>query len=314
MKIYINPGHSVDGDDHGACCFGLREADIALAIGQRVEKYLQAVGYTVKLGQFDNLQPICDDANNWCADYFISIHCNAVENPNACGTETFYASAAGENLARAIQSQIVNTVGTVNRRVERRNHYVTTHTDMPAVLVETAFISNPDEAKLLVAREDDFARAIARGVTDFFATQIPTKPLPDTVNLPKSTPKLSDHFDIEEFVCHCCGKGADKIDPKLIELLERLRSLADAPIYVNCGYRCPPHNAEVGGATHSQHLYGTAADITIPKISFAQAEHLVKLLPFDGTGFYPPLYDGGAWFIHVDTRHGGIGQREEWWA
>ena len=47
--------------------------------------------------------------------------------------------------------------------------YVTKYTDMPAVLVETAFIDNPADAKLLVEREDDFARVIARGVTDYFA-------------------------------------------------------------------------------------------------------------------------------------------------
>ena len=51
---------------------------------------------------------------------------------------------------------------------------------MPAVLVETAFIDNPDDAKLLVEREDDFARAIARGVTDYFAF-----PSPDVIDTPR---------------------------------------------------------------------------------------------------------------------------------
>lgn len=312
MKIYINPGHSVDGEDHGACCFGLREADIALAIGRRVENYLRAVGYQVKLGQFDNLQPICDDANAWYADYFVSIHCNAAANSNAQGTETFYASPAGEFLAKAIQKQIVNTLGTFDRRVERRNHYVTVHTDMPAVLVETAFISNPDEAKLLSERQDDFARAIARGITDFFTAQIPTKPLPDAIDLPKSTSKLSKHFDIEEFTCHCCGKGADKINDRLITLLEQLRDKVNAPIHVNCGYRCPKHNAEVGGVPNSAHTLGVAADIYVPNISYERAKELVMQLPFDGVGLYPPLEKGGLWFIHVDTRAGGIADRYFW--
>lgn len=314
MKIYINPGHSVDGDDHGACAFGLREADIALAIGRRVETYLRAVGYQVKLGQFDNLQPICDDANAWYADYFISIHCNAAANPQAHGTETFYASPAGENLAKAIQRQIVQTLGTFDRRVERRNHYVTTHTDMPAVLVETAFISNPDEAKLLSERQDDFARAIARGITDFFAAAIPqSKPLPDVIDIPKlDTGKLSGHFNIEEFTCHCCGRGAERISRRLIELLEELRKQANAPVHVNCGYRCPSHNAEVGGVPDSQHVKGTAADIYIPKIGFERAKELVMQLPFDGVGLYPPLEPGGLWFIHVDTRSGGVDDRCFW--
>lgn len=51
------------------------------------------------------------------------------------------------------------------------------HTDCPAILVETAFIDNAHDNKILVEREDDFARAIAVGVTDFLQ-----KPLPDVVD------------------------------------------------------------------------------------------------------------------------------------
>ena len=60
------------------------------------------------------------------------------------------------------------------------NYYVLKNTDAPAVLIETAFIDNPDDAKLLVDREDDFARAIARGVTDYFSNE---KPLPDVIDV-----------------------------------------------------------------------------------------------------------------------------------
>lgn len=86
---------------------------------------------------------------------------------------------------------------------------------MPAVLVETAFIDNAADARLLVEREDDFARAIARGVTDYFAAE---KPLPDVVDAPKypNPDRFSEHFAVSEFVCHCCGRGADKIDRRLI--------------------------------------------------------------------------------------------------
>lgn len=311
MKIFINPGHG--GDDCGAVGNGLKERDVVLRIGKRVENYLRAVGYDVKLFQYDGLQAICDDANSWYADYFISIHCNAVDNPQAHGTETFFASPAGEKLALAIQNQIVKTLGTFHRKVERRNHYVTLHTDMPAVLVETAFLSNTDDAKLLREREDDFARAIARGISDFFAANVPTpKPLPDVIDFSKHAhDSLSEHFAASEFLCHCCGQG--NIDSRLIELLEELRAKAGAPIHINCGYRCPKHNAEVGGVPNSQHVEGTAADIFIPAIGFDKAAELVKSLPFDGTGFYPPISTNGAWFIHVDVRNGGIGSHIEWW-
>ena len=310
MKIFINPGHSVNpNEDPGACGNGLREEDVVLKIGKRVEKYLRAVGYDVKLFQYDGLGEICFDANAWKADLFVSIHCNSAENPNAHGTETFSSGGAkSTRLATCIQNQLVNSLPVVNRGVKTENYYVLLHTDAPAVLVETAFIKNPNDAKLLVEREDDFARAIARGVTDYFQNE---KLLPDVIDAAKKSPgALSSHFNASEFVCHCCGQGS--VDPRLIELLEQLRAKAGKPIHVNCGYRCPPHNAEVGGVPNSQHMFGTAADITIPKIGFERARELVESIDFDGTGFYPPLNAGGAWFIHVDVRNGGIGSHIEW--
>ena len=312
MKIYINPGHSVDGVDHGACSFGLREADIALNIGKRVEMYLQAAGYFVKLFQYDGLQAICDDANAFKADLFVSIHCNAA-NGSAQGTETYASGGAkSTRLAELILKQITNSLPVVNRGVKTAGFYVLKHTEAPAVLVETAFIDNANDAKLLSTRQDDFARAIARGISDFFTAQIPTKPLPDAIDLPKSTSKLSKHFGIEEFTCHCCGKGADKINDRLITLLEQLRDKVNAPIHVNCGYRCPKHNAEVGGVPNSTHTLGVAADIYVPNISYERVKELVIGFPFDGIGLYPPLEPNGLWVIHVDTRSGGIADRYFW--
>lgn len=309
-KIFINAGHG--GNDPGAVGNGLREADVALAIGQHAEHYLRAVGYDVKLFQYDGLQAICDDANSFHADLFVSIHCNAA-TANAKGTETYCCRGAtsGRKLAEAIHKQITSSLPIVNRGVKEAGFFVLANTNMPAVLVETAFIDNPDDAKFLRDNQDDFARAIARGITDYYSTQ---KPLPDVADVPKATTSgLSKHFDVSEFVCHCCGRGADKIDPRLIELLEQLRVKADAPIHVNCGYRCPKHNADVGGVPNSQHVLGSAADIYIPALTFNQAHDLVKTLPFDGTGFYPPVDSSGLWFIHVDTRQGGVNAGIEWW-
>ena len=193
MKIFINPGHG--GSDPGACGNGLQEADVTKKIGERVAKYLQAVGLDVKVFQYDSLQGICDDANAFKADLFISIHCNAA-NGLARGTETFHYeySTAGKKLASCIQQQITRSIRTVDRGLKTKlisngasfDVYVLAHTDMPAVLVETAFIDNPDDAALLRECEDDFARAIARGVTDYISSD---KPLPDVIDKP---------------VDHCC--------------------------------------------------------------------------------------------------------------
>lgn len=184
MKVFINPGHDLDYDSGAVNADGTRECDIAAEIGTRVKMYLEAVGIECAMMQSDNLAPtyagrseypdrqgetVTECANNWGADLFISIHCNAAGG-NARGTEVeiYQSGGASELLAHCIQDQIVNSLGTVDRGVkEMPQLLVLRYTDMPAVLVETAFIDNDDDCALLVNETDEFARAIARGVTDY---------------------------------------------------------------------------------------------------------------------------------------------------
>jgi len=86
------------------------------------------------------------------------------------GTETLCYADRGHagQLAHCIQDQIIGSLGTVDRGVKERPGLVVLRmTDMPAVLVELAFISNEGDAALLVNDKDEFARAIARGITDY---------------------------------------------------------------------------------------------------------------------------------------------------
>ena len=177
MLIFINPGHAPNGDpDPGAVngLTGLRECDVAFNIGMAVSGYLQAAGYETVVMQSDSLSSVCENANSLPADLFVSIHCNAAANPDAQGAETWYChnSVAGEKLAMLIQGQLVNALPVVGRGIKeatpgRNGLYVLTNTDMPAVLVETAFISNADDEAMLESSQDDFARAIARGISDY---------------------------------------------------------------------------------------------------------------------------------------------------
>jgi N-acetylmuramoyl-L-alanine amidase len=178
MKIFINPGHDIEYDS-GAVNpnSGMRECDVVLSIGKKLQEYLEAVGYEVRLLQSDNLDwdsdydlsCVCDEANDWPADLFISIHCNAA-NTIARGTEVeVYTLDSGiaNNYAKAIQKQIVDSLHTVNRGIKAMSGLIVLkHTNMPALLIETAFIDNDEDSKLLANNQDDFARAIARGITD----------------------------------------------------------------------------------------------------------------------------------------------------
>lgn len=187
MKVFINPGHDLDYDS-GAVSprSGLRECEVAAHVGALVKHYLEAAGCTCKLMQSDNLAPtsigrsryadrqgltVTETANDWDADIFVSIHCNSAEAEEACGTETFaYAldGGEGEKLATCIQDQIIDALNTVDRGVKANPKLlVLKYTGMPAVLVELGFISNVGDEELLATRQDDFARAIARGITDY---------------------------------------------------------------------------------------------------------------------------------------------------
>ena len=175
MKVFLNAGHAPDGNpDPGACGYGLRECDVAKNVADLAAGYLVAAGVEV-VGclQSDSLEEVVASSNRNGADVFISIHCNAY-NGSANGTEVwyFYGSGAGEILAQCIQNQIVDALGTVDRGVKGAKPgvnglYVLSNTNAVAVLVELAFIDHASDAQLLRSRQDEFARAIARGVTDY---------------------------------------------------------------------------------------------------------------------------------------------------
>ena len=178
MKVFVNPGHAPGIDPGAVHANGTKEADVALEVGRLVCRYLENAGISTKLLQSNSLNgededaanpSICRTANNSGADLFVSIHCNAF-NKVVRGTECCIYERGGnsEILAGCIQKQIVDSLVTLDRGIkERPSLTVLRCTSMPAVLVEMAFIDNDDDCRLLTAKTDDFARAIARGITDY---------------------------------------------------------------------------------------------------------------------------------------------------
>lgn len=188
-KICLDPGHAGGTTDPGAVNpnTGLQEADINLAICEKVEKYLTAVGYQVLLTrtkqeepETDSLAYRCDFANNWEADLVISVHCNSAASEQAHGTEiyTTMGQTEGDRLATLIVNQVIETFPNLQLRADwddgdpdkERDFYMLRYTDAPAALLEMAFISNPGEAKMLADPDwqDEMSRAIARGISDFY--------------------------------------------------------------------------------------------------------------------------------------------------
>lgn len=98
------------------------------------------------------------------------------------------------------------------------------------------------------------------------------------------------HFQTSEFKCPHCGVAL--VRPKLLSLLERVRAVRGAPLRIVSGYRCPVHNAAVGGAKDSQHMYASAADIPAGHLTIAEAHRLG----------IPGFGSKGPWVVHVDVR------------
>lgn len=168
MKIFVNAGHCI-GKDSGAIGFGITEAQKVFNIGKQVDKILKSFGFETKFLQSDSLREICDVSNSWKSDLFVSIHCNAA-NKIAQGTETYCyrGSTTGRKFATAVHNSIVKTFpDLLDRGVKKAGFYVLRHTSCPAILVETAFIDNLHDNKILVEREFDFANAITHGICNF---------------------------------------------------------------------------------------------------------------------------------------------------
>ncbi len=110
--------------------------------------------------------------------------------------------------------------------------------------------------------------------------------------------KLSTHFKVKEFACKD-GSDAVLVAPRLVMVLQSIRSHFGAPVTIASAYRTPQYNAKVGGVAHSQHCYGTAADIIVkgqtPEAVGAFARELMP--DWGGVGIYSQQG-----FTHVDVR------------
>ena len=183
IKVYIDQGHNPVNPNAGAEGNGLREQDVVFEIGVRLAAILNASGnYEARLSRptadtqlgtsnATSLSARTNAANAWGADYFISLHCNASVDPSATGTEALVYSASGRAypLAQNILLGITNATGLNNRGVKLRpGLYVLRRTQMPAVLLELGFISNPTDAALLSGSPELFARGIFNGMNRYF--------------------------------------------------------------------------------------------------------------------------------------------------
>lgn len=172
--VTIDPGHG--GVDPGCGEEGWLEKDIVLSISIKLKKLLEQAGVTAVMTRTTDQTLSLDDraimANNATSDLFVSIHCNSYEGA-ARGMDCYYhKNDSAKLLAQAILDR-AGELGIVTRQVQKNNYQVLWDTDMPAVLVETGFLTDPDDQVALLdpVHQDTVARAIADAVLAYLGAR-----------------------------------------------------------------------------------------------------------------------------------------------
>ncbi|MDF2511124.1 MAG: hypothetical protein K0S04_990 [Herbinix sp.] len=184
INIFIDQGHNPTGSHNaGATGNGLREEDITYQVGvyladllnadPRFDARLSRPTPTTVLGT-SNASSLAERvrlANEWPADYFISIHCNANPNPAINGTEIyiFQLNTQAQWFAQQIMNGITQTVGTKNNGIrERPSLFVLRRSNMTSVLVELGYLTNSSDAQKLRDNQYGFAYGIYIGIMRYF--------------------------------------------------------------------------------------------------------------------------------------------------
>ncbi len=171
--ILVDPGHG--GDDPGAQAGGVDEKTTNLEISLKLKDKLVDDGADVVMTRSTDetvsLTERTDMANAYDVDRFVSVHANACGDCGAEGTETYYHESLSEDsdaadMAEHVQDHVVQQAGTEDRGVKQADFHVLRESEMPANLVETAFLDHDGDRELLTSEtgQHDFATGILDGV------------------------------------------------------------------------------------------------------------------------------------------------------
>lgn len=193
ITVFLDPGHG--GSDPGACGHSLKEALVVLPICQHIRTELLKHEISVVMSRSTDvavdLYRRASMANEAGANLLVSVHCNAAGAASATGTETFthpYDVPKTDALAKTMTDRIAKEFGLANRGAKEADFAVLRQSVMPAILVETAFISNINDAALLRNKQELFAKCIAEEILRYFGitcnghgTVTPPAPTPEGI-------------------------------------------------------------------------------------------------------------------------------------
>lgn len=186
--VVVDPGHG-GPDGGGSGPSGILEKEITLQFANNVARYfsqagsaviltrekdtdLSSDGKTLRQRKVEDLKNRVRLATENNASAYLSIHTNSFGSTWS-GAQVFYSpdSEASKALAESIQSEITRLINNTTRKAKTLSPYILRNLDMPAVIIEVGFLSNPKEEKLLLDEnyQQKMAYAIYAGTVKFFA-------------------------------------------------------------------------------------------------------------------------------------------------
>lgn len=205
--VIIDPGHG--GNDTGASAHGLQEKKISLDLARRLAVELRNLGFTVVLTRDDDTYVSLPDrikfAQSVPGAIFVSLHCNYAHNASARGFQIYHAetkspafpatvvqTSAGlealaiseAQLAGAIKNSLGETLRCDHHEIRTANFFVLRNLDMPALLIECGFLTNPEDAKALTdpAFRTKLTGAIAKGIA-LYRSSVSVAAVPEAITV-----------------------------------------------------------------------------------------------------------------------------------
>jgi N-acetylmuramoyl-L-alanine amidase len=190
--ILLDPGHGYP--DPGAGPKDAIEKDIALSVSHKMKNYLQEQGALVVMTReidtdladpglkgyskrkAQDLKRRVEMINDPQVDFFLSIHLNAIPEPQWRGAQVFYAPHYLENkrAAKFIQAELRRNLENTNREAKPMNStYMLKNAKKPGVLVEIGFLSNPAERENLKSEkyQEQVAASIYTGILRYYSNE-----------------------------------------------------------------------------------------------------------------------------------------------
>jgi N-acetylmuramoyl-L-alanine amidase len=181
--IFIDPGHG--GRDPGAIYFNIKEKDINLEISKILKEELEKEGAIVymtreedidysdkyatrkKKSDLYNRAQLINSSNY---EILLQIHLNSYPSSKWWGAQVIYGDEKSKSLAEVVQKSFQKHLNSPRDIQFNNNYYLMQNVNMPTIIIEAGFLTNPDERYLLQQKsyQERIAKAIVIALKEYF--------------------------------------------------------------------------------------------------------------------------------------------------